>query len=60
MALLSTSSFVGECLSAVSATNGPWEIDLIGVAYFVSRKIVEKEIDRSNATVPGDDKIGPA
>jgi hypothetical protein len=22
------------------------------------RKIVEKEIDRSNATVPGDDKIG--
>jgi hypothetical protein len=26
---------------------------------FALRKIVEKEIDRSNATVPGDDKIGP-
>jgi hypothetical protein len=26
---------------------------------FVSRKIGEKEIDRSKATVPGDDKIGP-
>jgi len=25
---------------------------------FALRKIVEKEIDRSNATVPGDDKIG--
>src|ERR1700693_365646 len=25
---------------------------------FAFRKIVEKEIDRSNATVPGDDKIG--
>lgn len=32
--------------------------DLIEVAHFASRKIVEKEIDRSNATVPGDDKIG--
>src|SRR5712672_2075279 len=28
------------------------------VAHFALRKIVEKEIDRSNATVPGDDKIG--
>jgi hypothetical protein len=25
---------------------------------FALRKIVEKEIDRSNATIPGDDKIG--
>ena len=25
---------------------------------FALRKIVEKEIERSNATVPGDDKIG--
>jgi hypothetical protein len=32
--------------------------DLIEVAHFCLRKIVEKEIDRSNATVPGDDKIG--
>ena len=32
--------------------------DLIGVAHFALRKIVEKKIDRSNATVPGDDKIG--
>ncbi len=32
--------------------------DLIDVAHFALRKIVEKEIDRSNATVPGDDKIG--
>jgi hypothetical protein len=32
--------------------------DLIEVAHFALRKIVEKEIDRSNATVPGDDKIG--
>src|SRR6267154_5183312 len=27
------------------------------VAHFALRKMVEKEIDRSNATVPGDDKI---
>jgi len=33
-------------------------LDLIELALFASRKIVEKEIDRSNATVPGDDKIG--
>jgi hypothetical protein len=33
-------------------------LDLIELAHFASRKIVEKEIDRSNATVPGDDKIG--
>ena len=26
---------------------------------FALRKIVEKEIERSNATVPGDDKIAP-
>lgn len=32
--------------------------DLIEVAHFALRKIVEKEIDRSNSTVPGDDKIG--
>jgi hypothetical protein len=32
--------------------------DLIEVAHLALRKIVEKEIDRSNATVPGDDKIG--
>jgi hypothetical protein len=32
--------------------------DLIGVAHFALRKIVEKEIDRRNATVPGDYKIG--
>jgi hypothetical protein len=32
--------------------------DLIEVAHFALREIVEKEIDRSNATVPGDDKIG--
>jgi hypothetical protein len=31
---------------------GPW------VAHFALRKIIEKEIQRSNATVPGDDKIG--
>jgi hypothetical protein len=28
------------------------------VAHFALRKIVKKEIDRSDATVPGDDKIG--
>jgi hypothetical protein len=28
------------------------------VAQFASRKIGQKKIDRSNATVPGDDKIG--
>ena len=28
------------------------------VAHLALRKIVEKKIDRSNATVPGDDKIG--
>ena len=28
------------------------------VAHFALRKIIEKEIDRSNATVPGDDEIG--
>jgi hypothetical protein len=31
---------------------------LIEAAHFALRKIVEKEIDRSNATVAGDDKIG--
>jgi hypothetical protein len=36
----------------------PPAIDLIEVPIFVLREIVEKEIDRSNATVPGDDKIG--
>jgi hypothetical protein len=28
------------------------------VAHFALREIVEKEMDRSYATVPGDDKIG--
>jgi hypothetical protein len=27
-------------------------------AHVALRKIVEKEIDRSNETIPGDDKIG--
>jgi hypothetical protein len=31
---------------------------LIEVPIFALRKIVKKEIDRSNASVPGDDKIG--
>jgi len=30
----------------------------LALAQCALRKIVEKEIDRSNATVPGDDKIG--
>jgi hypothetical protein len=33
-------------------------LDLIEVAHFGLRKVVKKEIDQSNATVPGDDKIG--
>jgi hypothetical protein len=36
---------------------GTKALDLIEVAHFASRKIVEKEVDRSNATVLGDAKI---
>jgi hypothetical protein len=32
--------------------------DLFEVALFALRKIVAKKVDRSNAAVPGDDKIG--
>jgi hypothetical protein len=40
------------------ACKDPTAFDLIEVPIFALRKIVEKEIERSNATAPGDDKIG--
>jgi len=48
--LLLPSGFQLNCLNKA--------FDLIEVAHFGLRKIVQKEIDRSDATVPGDDKIG--